>query len=53
MGMYENLNSIFERHEVSEDARVEIRRLIATLGKDFERKGYSEGWEEGYLSCER
>lgn len=53
MGIYESLNAIFDRHNIPEPARVEIRRFVATLGKDFERKGYSEGWEKGFESCER
>lgn len=50
---YEVLQDLFERHLLTEEARVEIRHLFAIVTKDSHRLGYSEGWNEGQSLCDR
>lgn len=53
MDFYEQLKDIFEKHHVEPEAQREIRLLLAIATKDCEKKGYSDGWNNGFESCER
>lgn len=46
------LNNVFDKYDLSEEARAEIRHIVAIIRKDAERDGYSEGWDEGQSLCD-
>lgn len=46
------LNDVFNQFNLPEEARVEIRHIVAIVRKDAERMGYSEGWDNGQSLCD-
>jgi hypothetical protein len=50
---YEDLNNIFDKFDLCQEARAEIRHVFAVMLRDSERSAFSQGWNEGQALCDR